>query len=145
MARISATGKLSDGASIMSLAVSFNKKSACLKLNTGLSLYQGERGDGAFVMACRANSELPAIEIKLFPNPVSTYGKLMSMALLGQERQLAVSVFDASGRALFQLQKTAEQLFNGLSIDMSGLAAGSYFLRVDGKSVHRVIPFIKIN
>jgi Secretion system C-terminal sorting domain len=145
VARFSATGKLSSGAPTMSLTVSFNKNSGCLKLNTGLALYHGERRDGAFVLACATSAEAPVINIKFFPNPVSTYGKLISMTLLAQERQLAVSVLDATGRVLMQLQHTDEQIYNGLTIEMSGLPAGSYFLRVDGKTVHRVISFIKTN
>jgi hypothetical protein len=144
-ARVSATGKLSGGGRAVSLPVSIDKTSDCLRLNSGLAVYLAERGTGSFVLACKTNTETPDVEIKLFPNPVYTYGRLVSMALLTQERQLSIGIFDAAGRNVMNLQRPADQLYAGMVIEMSRLGAGYYFLRIDGQKIHRVIPFVKIN
>jgi len=143
--RVSATGKPSGGGRALSLPVSISKNADCLRLNTGLAVYMAERGTGAFVLACKTNTETPDVEIKLFPNPVYTYARLVSMALLSQERQLTLTVLDAAGRTVMTLQRPSDQLYAGIVIEMSRLGAGSYFLRIDGQKIHRVIPFIKAN
>lgn len=143
--RVSATGKPSSGGRVLSLPVSVSKNADCLRLNTGLAVYMAERGTGVFVLACKTNTETPDVEIKLFPNPVYTYARLVSMALLRQENHLTLTVLDAAGRIVLTLQRPADQLYAGISIELSRLGAGSYFLRIDGKEIHRVIPFIKVN
>lgn len=143
--RVSVTGKLSSGDRTMSVPVSINENRKCLRLNTGLAVYMAERGSGAFVLGCRTSNVTPDVEIKLFPNPVYTYARLVSMALLSQESLLSITVLDAAGRVILALQRPADQLYAGITIEMNRLGAGSYFLRIDGKTIHRGIPFIKVN
>jgi hypothetical protein len=142
---VSATGRLSSGYSTSSLPVQFNKSNDCLQINSGMAVYTGTRGSQAFVMACRSSTNEPVIQLTLFPNPATTISKLISSALLRNEQSLTIAVIDVQGRVLFQLNRSPDQLLTGVSIDVQRLSAGSYFLKINGRSFYQVIPFIKMN
>ncbi|MFM8758474.1 MAG: T9SS type A sorting domain-containing protein [Methylophilaceae bacterium] len=142
---VSATGRLSSGWSTSSLPVQFNKSNDCIQLNSGMAVYAGVRGSQPFVMTCRSANNEPVIQLTLFPNPASSISKLISSALLSHEQSLNIAVIDVQGRVLFQISRTPDQLLSGISVDVQRLPAGSYYLRVDGRAFHQVIPFIKMN
>lgn len=142
---VSATGPLSSGESTSSLPIQFSGNSDCLKINSGLAVYSGARGSQSFVMACRTSNNEPIIELTLFPNPTTAYSRLISSVLLRSEQQLIITVVDSKGRVVLQLSKSADQLFAGADINFQQISAGSYFMRIDGRVIHQVIPFIKMN
>jgi hypothetical protein len=142
---VSATGSLSNGGYTSSLPIQFNATNDCLKLNSGLVVYAGLKGSQVFIISCRSVTTEPGIKLTLFPNPATAVSRLVSSLLLRSEQQLLISVLDAKGRVVLQFNKTADQLFAGTDIDVQPLAAGSYFMRVDGRVYHQVIPFIKTN
>lgn len=142
---VSTTGRLSTGWSTSSLPVQFNKSNDCLQLNSGMVVYAGTRGTQSFVMTCRAVNNDSAIELAFFPNPTSSYSRLLSSSLLRNEQQLNISVIDVKGRVVIQQFRTAIDLFTGIIIDVQTLIPGSYFLHVKGRFYNEVIPFIKMN
>jgi hypothetical protein len=142
---VSSTGRLSSGWSTSSLPVQFNKSNDCIRLNSGMAVYAGTRGSQPFVMACRTVNNEPLIQLTLFPNPATAFSKLVSSALLSNEQVLNIAVIDGQGRVVLQLTRSPDQLLSGVTIDVQRLSAGSYFLRVNGRVFHQVIPFIKMN
>lgn len=142
---VSTTGRLSTGWSTSSLPVQFNKSNDCLQLNSGMVVYAGTRGTQSFVMTCRAVNNDSAIALAFFPNPTSSYSRLLSSSLLRNEQQLNISVIDVKGRVVIQQFRTAIDLFTGIIIDVQTLIPGSYFLHVKGRFYNEVIPFIKMN
>lgn len=142
---VSTTGRLSTGWSTSSLPVQFNKSNDCLQLNSGMVVYAGTRGTQSFVMTCRAVNNDSEIELAFFPNPTSSYSRLLSSSLLRNEQQLNISVIDVKGRVVIQQFRTAIDLFTGIIIDVQTLIPGSYFLHVKGRFYNEVIPFIKMN
>jgi hypothetical protein len=72
-------------------------------------------------------SELTHQSVKLYPNPV--YDKLNIDGLFPNHKSL--QIFDIKGKLLKQ---TYTKHLNKISIDVSGLRAGVYFVKIDGQS-----------
>ena len=126
---VSVVGSFSQGMRASSLVQSFNKRTECLQLNTGLFLYYAIKGSSKFELTCQTNSSDTPIDIRLFPNPVRNYVRLEGSGPLDIDQNLSLSLFDAAGTSFF----------------WGWLQSGNYYLRVDGEELHRVIPFIKLN
>ena len=142
---MSATGRLSSGATVHSLPLQVNDSNMCLKLDNGIAVYRGKRGERSFVMSCRSNESQTVFQFRLFPNPTMTMSTLISTVLIRNEQNLTLSLYDTRGRLMRQLTKTADQLLAGINIDVQDFSAGNYFLRIDGRFIHEVISFLKMN
>ena len=80
---------------------------------------------------------LPAQANFLYPNP--TNGKLQVTSYELQENSV-VEIYDIVGQLLYQINKsTNNQINNEISIDVSHLEKGIYFLKIDNK----VVRFVK--
>ena len=76
-------------------------------------------------------------KLQVYPNP--TNGKLQVTSYELQENSV-VEIYDVVGQLLYQINKsTNNQINNEVSIDISHLSAGMYFLKVDNK----VVKFVK--
>ena len=73
-------------------------------------------------------------DLQIYPNPVNYELKIMNYE--GGN----IEVYNVIGQLLYQINKsTNKQINNGISIDVSHLASGMYFLKVDNK----VVRFVK--
>jgi chitodextrinase len=71
--------------------------------------------------------------ISLYPNPASS-----TVTLTGVEGEATVTVVDMNGRELYKLQTTNYQL----TIDVSQLSQGAYFVRITGERVNAIRKLI---
>jgi hypothetical protein len=142
---VSVVGSFSQGMRASSLVQSFNKRTECLQLNTGLYLYYGVKGNSIFELTCQAGSIVNPIDIRLFPNPVRNYVRLEGSGFSDNDQNFNLSLYDAAGKRLWIQVIAANQLLVGVSFFWGWLQSGNYYLRVDGEDLHRVIPFIKLN
>lgn len=142
---VSASGTFSTGAVSNTQAYNFNNSNNCLVIKSGLSMNLGTSGLEKFVMTCTFKNHNEDIELKLYPNPLSTRGHLISASMLGNEPQLRFSIIDNSGRVMMSFQRTSLQLAGGIEFDAQQLIKGNYFLKIDGVRFHRVIQFLKLN
>jgi chitodextrinase len=71
--------------------------------------------------------------ISLYPNPASS-----TVTLTGVENGATVTVIDMNGRELYKLQTTNSQL----TIDVSQLSQGAYFVRITGERVNAIRKLI---
>jgi hypothetical protein len=142
---VSVVGSFSQGMRASSLVQSFNKRTECLQLNTGLYLYYGVKGNSRFELTCQTGSIVTPVDIRLFPNPVRNYVRLEGSGISENDQNLSLSLYDAAGKRLWEQVITVSQLIAGTSFFWGWLQSGNYYLRVDGEELHRVIPFIKLN
>lgn len=142
---VSVVGSFSQGMHASSLVQSFNKRTECLQLNTGLYLYYGVKGNSRFELNCQTGSIVTPVDIRLFPNPVRNYVRLEGSGISENDQNLSLSLYDAAGKRLWEQVITVSQLIAGTSFFWGWLQSGNYYLRVDGEKLHRVIPFIKLN
>jgi len=76
-----------------------------------------------------------------FPNPVSE--KATIVINISQQQQLFASIIDNSGKIVKQLQWNLPTGSTSLSVDMSNLVKGIYFLEIKGATINEHITFIR--
>jgi hypothetical protein len=96
--------------------------------------YDGSTGIGPILMLERANDAVNTIGA--YPNPT---GDQLDVVLSSPEAGTAgLFLFAADGRAVLSANRRLEEGLNTLSLDLSSVPAGIYFLRV-GEEVLRVV------
>lgn len=101
--------------------------------------------DGNFIYSEIKNVRLNSkgIAIGVYPNPVKNYANLSID--LEQDAIATITINDAAGK---QMQNIQMQLFKGMNnkqINMGGIAAGSYMLKVQTATETKTIPIVKAN
>ena len=143
--RVGSIGGFFDGGYVASLAISFNKATECVKLNTGVSLFGTALGQREFIVSCKPNAADVLLDFKLFPNPVVTYARLVATGISASFNQVNLSIIDASGRVLWREKVDVSSLRTGFVLKIGHFSAGNYFLRVDANGFNKVIPFVKVH
>jgi hypothetical protein len=75
--------------------------------------------------------------IALYPNPASS-----TVTLTGIEGEATVTVVDMNGRVVKVIGYGLEVIDNSLTIDISELAQGAYFVRITGERVNAIRKLI---
>jgi ELWxxDGT repeat protein len=82
-----------------------------------------------------------AFSVTLSPNPVSNTAYVTVNG--ARKGKLQIDVIDLSGRVIRQLNKAVDNRVIQIPVDVSGLAPGSYLLRIINENNTKVQPFIK--
>jgi len=102
-----------------------------------LMFQQNHRRDASLCRSVTNSADFPANdmlpEMRLYPHPVR------DMLHVEQEGFYRCSIIDMAGQCV----SSTGTVMHEVSMDVSGLPAGIYFLRVDGKGVPRIHAFIK--
>lgn len=126
-------------------AINFKSTAACIDVQSGIAVLKGDRSDGQFAINCEVKMQFNTLGIKLYPNPVSnvTSVKLINTPPLTEIFNL--SVWTTEGIMISTRKETGYNLFQGLTIDLGSLTAGSYVLKIASTSFVDAIKFIKAN
>ena len=116
----------------------------CIRLNFGLPVFRGEREIGIFMKNCPGTPRDPALEFKLYPNPVHDFAVLRVNKLIAGNPKLSIRLFNTAGQALQYISENAENIFKGIKLNVSSLPAGLYFMRITTPGSSHVIRFIKL-
>lgn len=143
--RVGSLGTFPGGGYVASLATSFNSTEACIKLNTGVSLFGGSLGQYEFVVACKPQSLEEVLEFTLFPNPVVNYTRLVAKGISASVSKVNLIIIDAVGRVVWKELFQATLLRTGFVLRLSALSAGNYFLQVNAGGFTKIIPFVKVH
>ncbi len=93
----------------------------------------GSRGNNGTPQDEVGIADVDNASISLYPNPATS-----TVTLTGIEGEAEVSVVDMNGRQVY-----SGSVENGsLSIDVSGLSQGAYFVRVTGEKVNAIRKLI---
>jgi len=116
--------------------------------NNGLNIYRlivvlknGQR----YVLCNDANARYDATtQIKVVPNPASDI-----VTLIASDEDLrnvvGISLLDELGRVVMTQDVISNTGVLRYNFDISGIAAGTYFFRLDGEGESRVVSFIKVS
>jgi hypothetical protein len=126
-------------------AMNFKSDAACLDVQTGVVVLKGERNTGEFVMNCEVTLKFNTLGIKLFPNPVKGATKVKFTNAPPLTETFNLSIWNTEGAMISNRKETGYNLFQGMTMDLSGLAAGSYVLKVESSNFVDAIKFIKAN
>ena len=80
-------------------------------------------------------------EVSLYPNPLRNLTKLN--VTLDQSQEIKVSVNDAVGNVVKQIEIKGQKGLNEKAIDLSTVPAGSYIIRIQAGDNMKTIPVIK--
>ncbi len=103
---------------------------AVIQNENNFSIYQSKMTS---TIAQGMNEEMSAIQLELFPNPIAD--KLTISAVFAQAGTAQVSILNAISQEIIQLSKESVNGSYTRTLDLSELAAGIYYFRmeVDGK------------
>lgn len=126
-----------------SMAVTFSSSSPCLNVQNGSAVLTGERGNGLFVTNCETITKINALGIKLFPNPVSDITKVKFTNTPPLNDNFVITILGLDGSKIANLSATGYELFQGKQINLSSLAAGTFFIQIESPKYIDALKFIK--
>ena len=127
------------------LAINFNSNAACIDVQTGVAVLNGARGNGQFAINCEVTMRFNSLGIKIFPNPVNNATKVKFKNTPPLNDVFNLTILTTEGMILRTQKETGYNLFQGLNIDLSGLIAGTYILKIEAPAYMDAIKFIKTN
>ena len=128
-----------------SMAVSFNSSATCLNIQNGTAVIIGERGTGNFAINCEVNTKFNTLGIKLYPNPVTTSTRIKFINTPPLNDQFAISIWNTEGFKITSGKATGYELFQGMQLDLSMLAAGNFVIQIESEKYKDALKFIKAN
>ena len=133
------------GSSSAVSTINFKSNAACLDVQTGVAVLKGDRNTGEFAINCEVTMKFNSLGIKLFPNPVNNATKVKFVNTPPLTELFNISIWSTEGVIVTTKKETGYNLFQGLTMDLSGLTPGSYVLKIESSGFVDAIKFIKAN
>lgn len=127
------------------LAINFNSNAACIDVQTGVAVLNGARGNGQFAINCEVTMRFNSLGIKMFPNPVNNATKIKLNNTPPLNEVFNLTIWTTEGMLIKTQKETGYNLFQGLNMDLSGLIAGTYVLKIEAQAYMDAVKFIKTN
>ena len=127
------------------LAINFNSNAACIDVQTGVAVLNGARGNGQFAINCEVTMRFNSLGIKMFPNPVNNATKIKLNNTPPLNEVFNLTIWTTEGMLIRTQKETGYNLFQGLNMDLSGLIAGTYILKIEAQAYMDAVKFIKTN
>ena len=126
-------------------AINFKSTANCIDVQSGIAVLKGERNDGQFAINCEVKMQFNTLGIKLYPNPVMNVTKVKFINTPPLTETFNLSVWTTEGAMVNTRKESGYNLFQGLTIDLGNLTAGSYVLKIESANFVDAIKFIKAN
>jgi hypothetical protein len=125
-------------------SVIFKSNANCIEVQSGLTLFNISTRNGEFNINCTVAQQFNVLGMKLFPNPVTTNAKLRLTNSPSLNQDFKLTIWDNQGNLILQAKETSAQLFQGSTISLQHLIAGSYVLMIESSLYMEAIKFIKV-
>ena len=126
-------------------AINFKSVATCIDVQSGIAVLKGDRNNGLFAINCEVKMQFNTLGIKLYPNPVSNLTKVKFVNTPPLTEIFNLSVWTTDGAIVTARKETGYNLFQGLTMDLGNLTAGTYVLKIESASFVDAIKFIKAN
>jgi hypothetical protein len=126
-------------------SINFKSKAACLDVQNGIAVLSGKRNTGDFAMSCEVTLKINTLGVKLFPNPVNSVTKVKISNVPPLAEIFNLSIWTTEGAMISSSKESGYNLFQGMTMDLSRLVAGSYVLKIESSNFIDAIKFIKAN
>jgi hypothetical protein len=107
--------------------------------NTGKNYYRvkiiNNNGTFSYTSTQLANCAVNSVELMVFPNPANTFTNLNFNSLTNQA--LLVQIFNNAGQKVRQFNLQSSIGSNTIRLNLVGLAAGTYTLKVNGNNINQ--------
>ena len=124
-------------------AIQFKSTAACIDVQSGIVIFNGERGSGQFSVDCEVAIKFNSLSAKLYPNPVVNTTKLQIKNTPNLTETFKISIWTTEGLLVNIRKATGLNLTQGLTIDVSELPYGAFILRIESAISLDAIKFIK--
>lgn len=124
-------------------AIQFKSTAACIDVQSGIVIFNGERGSGHFSANCEVAVKFNSLSAKLYPNPVVNTTKLKIKNTPNVTEPFKISIWTTEGLLINIRKATGLNLTQGLNIDVSELPFGTFILRIESAASLDAIKFIK--
>jgi hypothetical protein len=141
---MSSMGNLA-GTNNTGLAMNFKSDAGCLDVQNGLAVLSGVRGDGQFSMSCEVKMNYNTLGIKMYPNPVQNFTKVKFVNTPPLTEVFNLSIWSTDGVLVTTKKETGYNIFQGMTIDLTNIHAGTYVLKIESASFVDAIKFVKAN
>jgi len=139
---MSSVGELA-GVSSVSSAVQFSSDAACIDVQTGVAVLEGDRGVGTFAVNCEMVSSINTLGVNLYPNPANSFAKIKFLKAPPLTENFNVTISRADGVILMTTKETGYSLFQGITLDVSRLTSGTYTVKIESAHYVDATQFIK--
>lgn len=131
------------GVSSVSSAVQFSSDAACIDVQTGVAVLEGDRGVGTFAVNCEMASSINTLGVNLFPNPANSFAKIKFLKAPPLTENFNVTVMRVDGVVMMSSKETGYSLFQGITLDVSRLTSGMYTVKIESTHYVDATQFIK--
>ncbi|RVU26537.1 T9SS type A sorting domain-containing protein [Sandaracinomonas limnophila] len=109
----------------------FKNNNSCIQIENGLIIYLGARSTGEFVITCEISNQLKDNYLLIFPNPLKSNALVKFAKQIPLEDKYILRIYSILGLIVKQSEETGISILNGLNIDFSNLAPGTYFISIE--------------
>jgi hypothetical protein len=141
---MSSIGTIAGTSSTVS-SINFKSVASCIDIQSGIAVLKGERGSGDFAYSCEVAMKFNSLGIKLYPNPVNNATRVKFSNTPPLSEIFNLQIFNTDGQFISSKKETGYNLFQGITIDLGNLNAGTYVLKIESSSFVDAIKFIKAN
>jgi hypothetical protein len=124
-------------------AIQFKSTAACIDVQSGIVIFNGERGSGEFAVDCEVVTKFNSLGTKLYPNPVINTTKIQFKNSPTITEIYKISIWTTEGFLVNTRKATGLILTQGLNINVSELPDGTFILRIESATTLDAIKFIK--
>jgi hypothetical protein len=141
---MSSIGTIAGTSSTVS-SINFKSVASCIDIQSGIAVLKGDRGSGDFAYSCEVAMKFNSLGIKLYPNPVNNATRVKFSNTPPLNEVFNLQIFNTDGQFISSKKETGYNLFQGITIDLGNLNAGTYVLKIESSSFVDAIKFIKAN
>ncbi len=141
---MSSIGNL-QGTSSNSDAIYFKSNTICIKLESGFSAYYSQNIFSEFKPDCAIIEQINSLGIQLYPIPALTTTHIKFKHAPPLNEVFNLSIWNSEGSMITSQKETGQNIYAGITLDVTNLNAGSYILKIASSNYIDAIKFIKAN
>ena len=126
-------------------AVKIKSNTSCINVQSGIAVLNGTTGLGEFTVNCNVEKQFNTIGMSLFPNPARTLLRAKFNHSVSVTEIFNVGIWNTSGAIISSRKESGFSIYQGIMIDVSGLNAGTYILKMESSNFVEATKFIKAN
>ena len=114
----------------------------CFLISNNITKFWASK-KGEFFASCMVNLDYIKMNIKITPNPVTTYANIRFLTMLQKDNKLKLVVYNNTGQPEILKDVSQEAFLTGYKLDMSSLSSGYYFIQIASSSILQTFKILK--
>jgi hypothetical protein len=114
----------------------------CFLISNNITKFWASK-KGEFFASCMVNLDYIKMNIKITPNPVTTYANIRFLSMLQKDNKFKLVVYNNIGQPEILKDVSQDAFLNGYKLDMSSLSSGYYFIQIASSSILQTFKILK--